>query len=321
VDDAVIRYAVGLACRAPSLHNSQPWRWIAHNSTVQLFLDPHQIARAADGSGRQAVLSCGVALDHLMVAMAASGCVAEVEVFPNPDNLDHLATVEFHPGQYVTDAQRDRADAILRRRTDRLPFAAPTGWADVEPVLRAGLGGAEVYLDVLTDAARPVLADASQLTESLRLYDSTYHTELDWWTHSFAAGEGIPDTSLISALESDRVAVGRLFPVSGHADRNPEVADDESRILVLSTDENTYSSALSCGLALSSVLLDATSAGLASCTLTHLTEHASSRGAIGGLTGRRAFPQVLVRVGVAPPLDLTAPATPRLRLQDVLEFR
>ena len=29
VDAEIIRVAVQLACRAPSLHNSQPWRWVA----------------------------------------------------------------------------------------------------------------------------------------------------------------------------------------------------------------------------------------------------------------------------------------------------
>jgi len=53
----VIEAAVQLACRAPSLHNSQPWRWVATGSAVDLFVDPdplmcnvylHRIDRAWD---------------------------------------------------------------------------------------------------------------------------------------------------------------------------------------------------------------------------------------------------------------------------------
>ncbi|OOK63389.1 putative nAD(P)H nitroreductase acg [Mycobacterium kansasii] len=59
-----------LACHAPSLHNSQPWRWLADSTAVDLFLDPHRLVTSADSSGREAVISCGALLDHFQVAMA-----------------------------------------------------------------------------------------------------------------------------------------------------------------------------------------------------------------------------------------------------------
>ncbi|CNM16907.1 Putative NAD(P)H nitroreductase Acg [Mycobacterium tuberculosis] len=69
----VIKSAVQLACRAPSLHNSQPWRWIAEDHTVALFLDKDRVLYATDHSGREALLGCGAVLDHFRVAMAAAG--------------------------------------------------------------------------------------------------------------------------------------------------------------------------------------------------------------------------------------------------------
>jgi len=65
------------------------------------------------------------------------------------------------------------------------------------------------------------------------------------------------------------------------------------------------------------VLLEATVAGLATCTLTHLTELATSRHLVEELTGR-ALPQVLVRVGEAPANEQLPPTTPRRPLADVL---
>ncbi len=70
-DCAVIRDAVMLACRAPSLHNSQPWRWVAEGATLQLWADLCRAMTATDHTGRELTLSCGAALDHLRVAMAA----------------------------------------------------------------------------------------------------------------------------------------------------------------------------------------------------------------------------------------------------------
>ncbi len=320
VDAEVIKSAVQLACRAPSLHNSQPWRWVADCGSLKLFLDRDRVVHSTDRSGREAIISCGVVLDHLRVATAAAGWTVTVDRFPNPNNLDHLASVEFSPMDFVTDAHRRRADAILSRRTDRLPFAAPPEWESFGPILCADAGDSGVQLDVIADETRAELAEASQLTESLRLYDSSYHAELDWWTAPFETIDGIPHSSLISAAESERVDIGRTFPVIRHSERRAGIDVDRSKVLVLSTEGDTRRDALACGEVLSRVLLDATLAGMATCPLTHVTELAASRNIIAALTGRNARPQALVRVGVAPILEELPPPTPRRPLDDVLRF-
>jgi hypothetical protein len=320
VDADVLRAAVQLACRAPSLHNSQPWQWVADGARLHLYLDHNRILYSTDKSGREALISCGAILDHLRVAMAAAGWTANINRFPNPNNLDHLASLDFSPMSLVTDDQRRRADAILHRRTDRLPFTEPSNWESLEPVLRKAVDAETVHLDVIADELRPELARASQLTESLRLNDSSYHTELDWWTGHFENSDGIPSSSLVSADESDRVDVGRIFPVSAHHEQRAGFGHDQSTVLVLSTDEDTRDDALRCGEALSAVLLECTLAGMATCTLTQLTELQSSRNLIGTLTGRPAMPQLLIRVGEAPVLGEVPPMTPRRPLDDVLTF-
>jgi hypothetical protein len=320
VDTDVLRAAVQLACRAPSLHNSQPWQWVAEGAGVHLYVDRSRILYSADKSGREALISCGAVLDHLRVTMAAAGWTANVDRFPDPNNLDHLASLDFSPLSLVTDGHRCRADAILHRRTDRLPFAKPGNWESLEPVLRDAVDAGTVHLDVIADELRPELARASRLTESLRLYDSSYHTELDWWTGHFENSDGIPRGSLVSAAESDRVDVGRAFPVSAHDERPAGFGQDQSLVLVLSTDEDTRGDALRCGEALSAVLLDCTLAGMATCTLSHLTELSLSRNLIGTLTGREAMQQVLIRVGEAPVLGEVPSMTPRRPLGDVLTF-
>src|SRR5262249_32143871 len=164
-----------LACRAPSLHNSQPWRWRVEGEVVELHVDPDRAPRRTDLSGREALIGCGAALDHFRVAMAAAGWTANVERVPNPNNFLHLSSIDFSPMDYVTDAHRQRANAILERRTDRLPFAAPPNWASIEAELTRAVDSTRVCLDVIADELRPELAEASQLAEVLRLYDSGYH--------------------------------------------------------------------------------------------------------------------------------------------------
>lgn len=321
IDPQTLAGVVQLACRAPSLHNSQPWQLIAEHGELRVFFDPNRAPRATDLTGREAMIGCGALLDHLRVAAAAAGWKAEVEHFPNPNDLDHLATLYFHRAEIVTDAVRARADAILARRTDRLPFAAPPGWALVEPLVRDAVDPELATLYVLGDAARPQLAQASRLSESLRRYDDSYHAELQWWTAPFEITDGVPDSSLASASESDRVDVARTFPRGGQSGQRPEVDRDHAVIAVLSTDDDSRREALGCGEALSAVLLEATLAGLATCTLTHITELPASRAIIRGLIGGSDDPQVLIRIGRVPALEDPPPPTPRRPLTEVLTVR
>jgi hypothetical protein len=317
----VISRAVELACRAPSLHNSQPWRFVATASVVDLFGDPHRVVRSTDSSGREAIISCGALLDHFRTAMAALGWNTSTDEFPNPNARQHLASIYFTPLEYVTQAWRDRADAISRRRTDRLPFGPPRDWEPFEAMLRNSPESDLVAVDVLADDARPHLREASRLTESLRRYDDFYHRELQWWTAPFRESEGIPSNQLVSWSESDRVAVDRRFPTGRVGDRRAATAEDQAKILVLSTPEDTGPAALHAGQALSKVLLECTMAGLATCCLTHITELEASRNIVRGLMARDAMPQVLIRVGTAPDVEVAPPPTPRRPLFDVLEFR
>ena len=320
VDTGLIKDAVRSACRAPSLHNSQPWQWVARRGQLELFLDSSR-AMVSDRSGREALIGCGAALDHLRVAIAAAGWQAHTTRFPNPNDPNHLASIDFTPMEYVTDGHRRRASAIWARRTDRLPFIEPMKWEVFEPLLRNAIDKETVHLDVLPDDVRPRLAEASHLAESLRLYDSAYHAELHWWTSPFEASEGIPYTSLVSAAESDRVDVGRAFPMTHNRERRTEVPEDHATMLVLSTDGDSRADALAAGEALSAVLLECTMASLATCPVTHVTELKVTRQMVAELLDESRRPQVVVRVGVAPAADEVPKPTPRRPLNEVLRLQ
>lgn len=320
-DTGVITGAVESACRAPSLHNSQPWQWVVRDTSVDLFVDPHRRVTSTDESGREAVISCGAALDHFRVAMAAAGWNTNADRFPNPNNPDHLASVDFVSTDYVAQARRDLADAILRRRTNRLPFRAPRHWSSLEPVVRSALENDFVVLDVLGADARPRLAEAARLTEALRRYDDRYHHELEWWTSPLRKHEGIPESALVSEPDDRRVDVNRRFPVDPLEERSSAGTYDEAKILVLSTLGDARVDALRCGEALSRVLLECTVAGLSTCPVTHITELEATREMIRDLIHRAAVPQVLVRVGIEPEGELPPDPTPRRPLSDVIQIR
>ncbi|NNH69319.1 NAD(P)H nitroreductase [Nocardia uniformis] len=316
----IIEKAVLLAGRAPSLHNSQPWHWVFDGAALRLYAVPDRRLPATDTAGRQRLLSCGIALDHLRVAMAAAGWRCSVARFPDPNRREHLATITFPPATVVTDADRDRAAAITRRHTDRRTFAAPTGWTDFETVLRTLIDPTDVLLTVLPPQSRPRLAHASELTAALRRYDSEYQAELHWWTGHTIASSGVPRRALSTAQERARVDVGRSFPNELAATARVELPSDRSTVIVLSTDTDTAEDLVRCGESLSTVLLESTVAGFSTCPLTHLIELRGSRAIVRELTGRSELPQVLVRIGIAAEPDDDVLPTPRRPLAEILEM-
>jgi hypothetical protein len=69
------------------------------------------------------------------------------------------------------------------------------------------------------------------------------------------------------------------------------------------------------------VLLEATMAGLATCTLTHITEQHAGRNLVASLIDQATTPQVLIRVGLGPDVVDLPPLTPRRPLDEFFQVR
>ena len=96
-DRETIHTALSLATRAPSIHNSQPWRWRVGTQSLHLYADPERHLHNVDPDSRNLLLSCGISLHHAVVALAALGWQAKVHRLPNPAEPDHLAAIEVYP--------------------------------------------------------------------------------------------------------------------------------------------------------------------------------------------------------------------------------
>ena len=113
--------AIEQALRAPSVHNTQPWRWRIRSDGVELHADWNRHLVATDPDRRDLVLSCGAALHHLQVALAARGTAVQVRHMPDAEDRGHLAPVAVRLGP--ANARRRRSPPGVRtgHAADRAP--------------------------------------------------------------------------------------------------------------------------------------------------------------------------------------------------------
>ncbi|MHA6783107.1 Acg family FMN-binding oxidoreductase [Pseudonocardia saturnea] len=317
VDHRSVRSALELATRAPSIHNSQPWRWLLGPRSIHLYADLRRWLPVTDTDGRDLALSCGAALHHLTVALAATGLRSTVHRLPNPADGDHFAAVELRPGP-VAAADLGTANAIVARRTDRrhyLDWEVPGAFvgelvdraAEHGAVLRPITGG---YLRDRTVAAMRAAAREQESRPG-------YHTETAVWSGGRSGDDGVPAANLLQDAEGSGAGTARSF-TDGTIVQQAD-GSDGALLMVLGTASDDTLSQLRAGEALSAVLLHATQLGLATCPLSQPLEVTSTRAMLrDDVLGGTLDPQLVLRVGWAP-TGPALPPTPRRALDDSLE--
>ncbi|MGZ8179560.1 Acg family FMN-binding oxidoreductase [Williamsia sp. SKLECPSW1] len=316
-DIEVIRQAVDLARRAPSLHNSQPWQFVLSDNGLRLFADPAVRLSEADPTGRQRLIGVGAVLDHLEIALGALGWRSQVTVLPDPNHPDHVATVDLDRADGVTQAHLQRAEAVARRYSHRMPMGPPRDWKVFLPFVCGVLSDRDVEVTTFDAADMPVVRRAARGANLARTYDWRYFTELSWWTASpQSSAVGIPPEVLPTSVEAEHVAVARDFPAAVRLIHGAG-ADDAAEIVAISTAADTPRDHVACGRALSTLLVEATAWGSATCAVSHLTESPRSRAELAAVIEPGWVPQILVRVGTACD-EIALPRTERRPVDEIV---
>ena len=308
-----------LACRAPSLHNTQPWLWRVRGTTVDLFADLTRRLPVQDPEARNLVISCGAALHHLQVAAASRGWLSRVRRVPDPDNPWHLATIRLAPGSTAETGVVD-AETIARRRTDRRRF---TSWPVPEGrvnrlAVEGTLWGAHVF-PVNSLAVRRDLLLLAFEADRLQSADEAARAETAQWRDR--DDDGVPSEHVptaASAMEpTDRLS--RRFEGGTLPDPRLEPDAAVGGLLLFCTWSDDTLAWLRCGEALSAVWLRATQDGMVLLPLSQVFEVERTRAAIhDDVLGRLAVPQLLARVGWPPLNAAPLPPSPRRPLADLL---
>lgn len=322
-DHQSVRGAIALATRAPSVHNTQPWQWLIGDSSVHLMADRSRHLPATDPDGRDLLISCGAALHHLRVALAALGWTAQIHRIPNAADPDHLAAVESR--QHVpSEEDITLAATIPKRRTDRRRYSSrsvPAGHLDLMMRLASAAGALLVPVtepDIRNHMVRS-LAEAADRQDGV----PGYAVELTIWSgRGHLARDGVLSTSAPGRAVSYGDTPMRRFSNGTLLESTVEDwRGGAGELLVLATTDDDPRSRLRAGEAISTVLLAATTLGLASCPLSQAMELPDTRAAVADqVLDGAAVPQLVLRVGWPPAGADPLPQSPRRQLEDVIGF-
>jgi Pyridoxamine 5'-phosphate oxidase/Histone deacetylase domain len=118
-------YLIEVAARAPSVHNTQPWRFTDTGPAIELYADTSR-QLLEDPAGREMIISCGAALFGLRLAIRLLGYHPEADLFPEPGQRHLLARVRAGADPQQPDAARSAAAAAEARRGPDQPSYRPT---------------------------------------------------------------------------------------------------------------------------------------------------------------------------------------------------
>lgn len=310
-------YLISMAARAPSVHNTQPWRFKVGPQAIELYADTSRKLRA-DPLGREMLISCGAAVFGLRLAVRSLGYLPVVELLPEPARLRLLARVRPDRAAVMTWAERKMLDAVPHRHTHRGPF-------DPDPLPGRLLAG--LQHDALAEGATLALADQHAFGKLVAITDPATRSrdrdqenraELLQWTRNAnePARDGVPAHAFAgrAADQAGRLRqrdfdLGRGFGLLTGAGSPPPVT------AVLLTSGDSRMDWLRAGQALHRLLLHAASQWVFAALYTQSMEAAATRKLIKTGLALPGWPQVLLQLGVA----RTSQATARRPAEELLE--
>ena len=305
---------------APSIHSTQPWRWRLVGDTLDLHLDRASVDELTDPDGRLATLSCGAALHHARVSLAAQGWRTTVTRLPDhgdprkapsagpgsarPVDPDLLARLRIADRSTVEGSGSPHLRTIPLRYTDREPVTGVLVGPEQLAAITAAVRAEDTWLHVLYPDEVLELATVAERAQRTGSDESGWWSELSYWT-------GYGHAAAVRPAGRDPGLPGEL-PTSAANDKGATFA-----LLHGPTDEPE--DWLRAGEALSAGWLTATELSVSVLPLSAPIEVAETRQAIQIMIGSVGYPYLLLRLGTVDPAAPGLQRTPRLPVDQVIE--
>lgn len=317
LDPASIEELLHAAMLAPSMHNTQPWRFAVSGARIDVSLDRHRLLPAEDPSGRAAYIAIGAALLNIRACAAARGLAVTLELSPDPLRWDLAASVEVYNGGSVHPSLALLAPHIPHRHTVRRPFVPRRVPEWVVAAASAAAHHEGATLAWLGPAARTRLAWLAGQADVLDSLDDARTGERASWVGGGErpTGDGVPSAALGLRPVDRRSLVRDLGVTAADHARASAVFEKDPLVGVLATTHDRPQDWLVAGMALQRTLLTLTRHDLAASFLNNPLERYDLRREVAELITPAGFPQMVLRVGYAS----ATTSTPRRPLADATE--
>ncbi len=308
-----VDFLIATAARAPSVQNTQPWRFRVRPYSIELHADPARRLRV-DAAGREMLISCGAALFGLRLGVRSLGFVPVVDLLPEPARPRLLARVSLGAAEPVTEPERQMLEALPHRHTHRGSFAAGP--------LPAGLL-ADLQRDAVAEGATLALVDRVRGYERLadivaaagrrQDLDSAARADMREWTRSPGddARDGVPATAFAAEGDQHR---GRLRQRDFDLGRGLGLLDaggpPPAATVVLLTPGDDRGDWLCAGQALHRVLAHAATRWVFASLHTQPLETPAIRDQMRDRLGLPGAPQMILQLGPASSTRVTARRPP-----------
>jgi hypothetical protein len=304
--EQIARYVVAEAVWAPSVNNTQPWRFTMDGEQISLHADPGRRLAVADPDGREMMISCGAALFNVRLALRSLGYIPEIRVHPEPGEPALVARVSWRPGVAADEFERRLFARVRTRRTHRGAFDPEPLPPGLLAALRtaAAREGAALRI-VADDGRRGALAAAVQSAEHELRRDGERLRELARWTPApdRACRDGVPATSYPARTEhTEPYFPGRDF-ARGHVWGVPPLSPATSHRAagvagLLTTAADRPLDWVNAGQALQRILLTASVCGVAVALHSQPFELPMLREFIRTQLSDGAYPHLVLRIGL-----------------------
>ena len=316
-NDGVLRRIIESAAAAPSIHNTQPWRFtVVADDLLEVHADPDRALWVSDPRARALYLSCGAALFNIKTAIRMTGFNPLVWPLPRPEYAPTvLAAVQAEPGRPPAFAEREMYEAIWQRHTNRNPFTSEPMAGSMVVALEQAAGFEFATLRMLTGSEAAIVLDLAARASAELAADVEHRIELQDWIGTKSLQDGIPAEALPAKPRREPAPVrGDLSAASPDITRPGADYEEFPQLAVLTTEPDEPADWLRAGQALQRVLLTATVHGVSASFLYQSIELRDMRGDAAPAWPFPENPQIVIRFGYG----RQPAATPRRPLDDVL---
>ena len=311
-----VRTVAQLAGLAPSVHNTQPWRFTWDGQRLDVLEDRTRALPVLDPSGRDRAVSIGAAALHARLGFGGLGWDTTTTLLPDGDDGEVHVRLQVNGPRASTPDELELVAAIPRRGTDRDPYDARPVPDEVLVAIEsaAGVEGGWTHTvgpdDLVELEVLLAHADAAQRS------DPAYLEELAAWRREDDTGVAQRTLPTVDpAARGSSLSLRDFDAASRQRAATPTTTPAEHpTVIVVGTQHDTRSDWVLSGFVLGRVLLQATLEGIAAQPVSSVVEVPLLRGRLRTALRLVGYPQMVLRLGYG----TAGPVSHRLPVDELL---